>query len=74
MTRTLLVASALAALATGSIGAANAVEYGAGPDGEYGRANRHSSYNYSESCRNQSIYWTDQYGEHAVPKRNCEGR
>ncbi len=74
MTRTLLMISAVAVLTTGSIGAANAVEYGVGPDGEHARANRHSYYNYSESCHNQSIYWTDQFGEHAVPKRDCEER
>ena len=68
MTRTLLVVSTFAALTTGSIGAANAV----GPDGEHARANRHHYYNYSDNCRNQSIYWTDQFGEHAVPKRDCE--
>jgi hypothetical protein len=72
MTRTLLVVSTFAARTMGSIGAANAVDYGAGPGGEHGRANRHNSYNYSDNCRNQFIYWTDQFGEHAVPKRDCE--
>ena len=61
-------------IATGSISAANAVEYGVGPDGEHARVTRHSYYSYSETCRNQSIYWTDQFGEHAVPKRDCEER
>ena len=72
MTRALLVVSTFAALTMGSMGAANAVDYGVGPGGEHGRANRRNSYNYSDNCRNQFIYWTDQFGEHAVPKRDCE--
>ena len=71
MTRTRLVVSAFAALATVPIGAANAW---IGPNGEHARTPRHGYYDYSGNCRNQSIYWTDQFGEHAVPKRDCEER
>lgn len=75
MKRALLVLSAVAALTAGSIGAANALEFGVGPGGAYvGPSDHyhHRLYDYG-SCRTVITHRTNEFGGSVtVRRRICD--
>lgn len=72
MKRVLLALSAVAALGAGSIGAANALEFGVGPGGVYVGPNdrdyHHRYYDYG-GCRTVITRRTNEFGNTVVVRR-----
>ena len=72
MKRVLLALSAVIALGAGSIGAANALDFGVGPNGVYVGPHRHY-YDYDSHCRTVITHHTNRFGDDVtVRQRACD--
>lgn len=73
MKRILMALAAVAALTTGSIGVANALDFGVGPGGVYVGPSHHQRYYDTGNCRTVITHRTNDFGNSVtVRRRICD--